>query len=687
MRALAVLSVFLFHLRPDLLPGGFLGVDVFFVISGYLITGIIVRESLLGTFSFSHFYARRVKRIFPALFVVLFLATLIATFLLTPETYVNYMKSGRYAAAQLSNLFFMQNVDYFEEGFSGQPLLHTWSLGVEEQFYLVWPLIIYLCFRYIPPLFATRLPVVYHGRKTPVDTTLSPDREAAARGRAELGGNGVGVALVLIFLVSYALCYVTAERNANFAFYMFFTRAFEFSIGGWLALGPVRRSLQGISPNLTGIAGLALIVGSFIVVKQEFIAGSFLRYGTLTTCVGTGLIISIGTSRGLVNRLLACRLPVSIGKISYSLYLYHWPIIIFWKQLNDADQPDIGASLIIIALSFFLSALSYRYVEQPARKSSLPDRVILLTALAAIIVFAVSFRLLEDQETAAWRISAYGDAETPNYSTDCPRRFENGVMVFDCFPEKNPARPVIALVGDSHSGHYFCSVQEWAEQNGYVFKYLGVPGCPFLLGEASIKSWTGDDTTEQCKRGIRAFQKGIVNDPNVEVVLIAQRQDLLYDGKGYLNTTRLIMFEDEHGDVIGDHTEYYRAQLQYTVDALRNSGKEVALLGQVPLFRNVEACNWRPHLKKLLSRERICSYDSEFIATWQQPSLSFIREFAEQNRVMYFDPFPHLDQPLINGVNIYKNADHLNDQGCLHLSAAVLEELDQLITVRHNPEG
>ena len=157
-----MLSVFLFHLGPDFLPGGFLGVDVFFVISGYLITGIIVRESLLGTFSFSHFYARRVKRIFPALFVVLLLATLIATFLLTPETYVNYMKSGRYAAAQLSNLFFMQNVDYFEEGFSGQPLLHTWSLGVEEQFYLVWPLIIYLCFRYIPPLFATRLPVVYH---------------------------------------------------------------------------------------------------------------------------------------------------------------------------------------------------------------------------------------------------------------------------------------------------------------------------------------------------------------------------------------------------------------------------------------------------------------------------------------------------------------------------------------------
>jgi peptidoglycan/LPS O-acetylase OafA/YrhL len=671
-----VLSVFTFHLWPDFLPGGFLGVDVFFVISGYLITGIIVRESLLGTFSFSRFYARRVKRIFPALFVVLALSSLIAIVLLTPETYVNYMKSARYAAAQLSNLFFMQNVDYFEEGFSGQPLLHTWSLGVEEQFYLLWPLLIYLCFRYLPPLFNARPPILPEGHQS-----------YPAVGRSELGGRAVGLVLVLLFLGSYALCYVTAETSANFAFYMFFTRAFEFCIGGWLALGPVRQSLGTIDRGLAGLAGLALILGSFLVVRQEFIAGLFLRYGTITTCVGTALIIGSSAGRGIVNRLLATRLPVSIGKISYSLYLYHWPIIIFWKQLNDADRPGLGASLAIIALSFLLAALSYRYVEQPARRSSRPDRLILLVALAVIVVYAVTFRLLENQETASWRITAYGDAGTGDYVPDCQRRFEHGAMVFDCFSERRDDRPAIALVGDSHTSHYFCSVLEWAEQHGYAFKYIGVPGCPMLLGDARIKSWFSDENTAQCRSGVEALETGVLDDPHVEIVLIAQRLDLLYDGKGYLNTTRLIMFEDAHGDVIEDHTGYYRRQLEYTIDTFKNAGKEVALLGQVPLFRNVEACNWRPLLKELLDRERICSYDDAFITAWQQPSRSFFRDFATRGQVPYFDPFPHLSQPLVDGVNLYKNVDHLNDRGCLQLAPPVFEFLDQLIVERQQSGG
>jgi peptidoglycan/LPS O-acetylase OafA/YrhL len=149
LRALAVLSVFLFHLWPNILPGGFLGVDVFFVISGYLITGIILREHYQQTFSFFHFYVRRIKRIFPALFVVLILSAIVAIFLLQPETYTDFMKSARYASMQLSIFLFSRKVDYFSEGFSQQPLLHTWSLGVEEQFYLFWPLLIFLCFRFI----------------------------------------------------------------------------------------------------------------------------------------------------------------------------------------------------------------------------------------------------------------------------------------------------------------------------------------------------------------------------------------------------------------------------------------------------------------------------------------------------------------------------------------------------------
>lgn len=146
LRSLAVLSVIIFHLNPDWLPGGFLGVDVFFVVSGYLISGIILRENYHQTFTFKNFYARRVKRIFPPLFTVLTLSAAVGIFLLHPDTYLNFIRSSRYAAAQLANFFFSRNVDYFEEGFAEQPLLHIWTLGVEEQFYLFWPLLIVLLF-------------------------------------------------------------------------------------------------------------------------------------------------------------------------------------------------------------------------------------------------------------------------------------------------------------------------------------------------------------------------------------------------------------------------------------------------------------------------------------------------------------------------------------------------------------
>ena len=189
-----MLSVFLFHLQPSLLPGGFLGVDVFFVISGYLISGIIVRENHLGTFSLTNFYGRRVKRIFPALFVVLALASVPATFLLTPETYVRYMQSARYASGQLSNFFFAQKVGYFEEGFSGQPLLHTWSLGVEEQFYLVWPLLLLLAVRFLP-------------------------------------GRIVGISILVLGIASFALSYVWTTELPEWAFFSPLTRAWELAAG------------------------------------------------------------------------------------------------------------------------------------------------------------------------------------------------------------------------------------------------------------------------------------------------------------------------------------------------------------------------------------------------------------------------------------------------------------------------
>ncbi|MGI9538017.1 MAG: acyltransferase family protein [Desulfocapsaceae bacterium] len=679
LRALAVLSVFMFHLQPNLLPGGFLGVDIFFVISGYLITGIITRENHLGTFSLTNFYARRVKRIFPALFVVLALASVIATFLLTPETYVNYMQSARYASAQLSNFFFAQKVGYFEEGFSGQPLLHTWSLGVEEQFYLVWPLLIYLVFGSCRSPRINRVinyPLYSHNSKASHGDPLSTDFTHAERSTRAVNAIMGGV-LVLLFISSYVLCLFITEINANTAFYMFYTRAFEFSVGGGLALGLVSQPKSKAAHMFISASGFALIVTSFLVVRQEFVGGSFLRYGTLLACLGTWMIIFSGTSSSFVNRALAHRLPASIGRISYSLYLYHWPLIIFWKLYSGDDSLGLASCLTIVTIAFGLSILSYRYVEQPARKMTLPDRWVLSLAMAIIIVFAVSFHYLEEADTAPWRVTRYTNAEDTslNYSTDCPKRSENGLMVVDCSTTQDAPRRTIALVGDSHSGHYFPALSEWARQNNYTLKFLGVPGCPMLLGDIKIKSLMADEHAMQCEKALPIFKTAIVEDHDVEMVVIAQRFDLFHDGISFEGENRRILFLDNAGKPIVDHTDYYQQQLQETLQNLRDSGKRVLLAGQVPLFRQVNECDWQPRLMKNVDWQQVCSYDMEFVATWQQQSRSFIRELAIDEHVDYFDPFPYFDEPLENGFNLYSNVDHLNNQGSLFIAPFVSEAL------------
>ena len=662
IRALAVLSVFIFHLNPDLLPGGFLGVDIFFVISGYLITGIIQREHHLQTFSFVHFYARRVKRIFPALFVVLLLSAFIATFLLPPETYINFMKSARYASAQLANIFFSREVGYFNEGFSGQPLLHTWSLGVEEQFYLFWPLLIFLCFRMLNKPKAVDVDRACHlslpAKTLAITNTIDCDNRSI--------NNKIAGVLLLLSLTSFIVCYFLATTNYNLAFYMFYTRVLEFGIGGLISLRVLPVATTKTTHSLIGTLGFFLICYSFFFIREEYLGKSFLQFGVIIPCIGTALIILANSKKSIINRILATKTPAYIGKISYSLYLYHWPIIIFWKVYSAKHEIGIIASLTIILVAFSLSILSYLLIEQPARKSKLSDKHVLSFAFIIIIVFSTSFNNLENQEIAPWRINKYsaGEPGTPKRLTSvCNEQRKNGVLFFECQDANKQDIPIIAIVGDSHSPHYLRSTTAWAQKNGYNVKHLGVAGCPMLLGDVHIQS-TIDDTHEKgCEIALPLFKSQIVDDPKVELILIAQRFDLFYDGKGYSNTVRTMTFKDSDGGVVKDHFGYYKDQLSYTVNTIQKTGKKLIILKQVPIFGNIDACNWEPRIKKLFSKERICEYDIEFIKKWQQPSIDFIDNFSATHHIEVFDPMPVFDTPLQNGVNLYFNKDHLNNYG------------------------
>ncbi len=236
--------------------------------------------------------------------------------------------------------------------------------------------------------------------------------------------------------------------------------------------------------------------------------------------------------------MLAAKLPVSIGRISYSLYLYHWPIIIFYKIYSDNSEIGLSASVGIISISFVLSILSYLYVEQPARKTGLGDYRVIGVAALVIVIFSLAFKNLEEYDTASWRISRYdgaADTDMPSMQIDegCRKRREDDLWFFRCGQTPEQETPIIALVGDSHAPHYILAVTSWAADNGYDVIYLARPGCPMLLGDIKIEQHMfADKYLRQCEDSLPLLQSRIVDDPRVAYVLVAQRFDLLYDGKG-----------------------------------------------------------------------------------------------------------------------------------------------------------
>ncbi|MFT5731336.1 MAG: peptidoglycan/LPS O-acetylase OafA/YrhL [Desulforhopalus sp.] len=679
IRSLAVLAVFFFHLQPNLLPGGFLGVDVFFVISGYLISGILLRENFAVSFSFTHFYARRVKRIFPALFVVLFLSAVVATFLLTPDTYTNFMRSAQYASGQLANFFFSRDVGYFSEGFSEQPLLHTWSLGVEEQFYLFWPLLIYSCFK----VFSQQKGLRSNQDKTEQEmSNCSVGKESNIFAQSELRKK-IGAVMLVISLLSFLACFFLAETNYNLAFYMFYTRALEFCVGALIALRILPEAKSKPLAGLLGIIGVVLLCYSFIFVKEEYLGVSFLRFGVLLPCLGTALIIHADPQRGFANMVLGTRFPVYIGKISYSLYLYHWPVIIFWKLYSNVDEISLLSSFTIILISLALSTLSYLFVEQPVRKTTLSDRTVLGIGASFILVFSVLFGILEKHDTASWRIRSYAENQQKSiehYTSGCRKEFKNGILYFNCTDPDGVVPPVVALVGDSHSPHFLDGILAWAEKNGYDVAYQALAACPIMLGDIRFGSVFGAKQAAQCSESVSRFKRHIVDDPRVKIVLIAHRFDLFHTGLSFANKTKpLIYFLDENGLKIKDHTAYYRSQLKGTVEAIRREGKLPVIMKQIPLFDGVKDCDWEPLIKRLLHKERSCEFDKPFIARWQQPSIDFIDDFVAVHNVPALDPMPFFSSPRHRGRNLYRDRDHLNEYGEEFMVPGVVDAMESIV--------
>ena len=304
LRAVAVLSVMAFHMELSHFSGGFVGVDVFFVISGYLISAIVFSEISAGTYSITSFYERRIRRIFPALFAMLILFSVCALFYMFSSEMVNYAKSLLAASASVSNFYFWQHSGYFDAP-TLNPLLHTWSLAVEEQFYVLFPIYLWAVRRFYPK--QLRLSVYV---------------------------------LVVASLIASA---IVVHFSRSTAFYMPYTRAWELLIGTVLALEVLPRLSSALLRNFAALLGIVMIVYSVLAYSRTTL---FPGLSALVPCGGAALIIYAGEAGPtLIGRVLSWRPAVFIGLISYSLYLWHWPVILLHKTgllLNmsyDAGQP------------------------------------------------------------------------------------------------------------------------------------------------------------------------------------------------------------------------------------------------------------------------------------------------------------------------------------------------------------
>ncbi|WP_165361510.1 acyltransferase family protein [Lichenibacterium ramalinae] len=447
LRAVAVTVVVLFHYGFAALPGGFVGVDVFFVISGFLITAITRDEIARGRFSLAAFYERRIRRIVPALVAVLLACGLASLFVFLPEDLRLLAKSTMAAAVFGSNLLFSRlAADYFDaDNLTLQPLLHTWSLAVEGQFYLLFPLVL---------LALKRRP-----------------RAAAA---------------VLAGLAALSFAWGTwgAIHRPVPAFYLLPGRAWELLLGGLLACRPPP-PLRGLASDAAVAAGLGAIALSALVYDA---ATPFPGPPALVPCLGALLVI--GGGGGRVSALLGAAAPAWLGRISYSLYLWHWPVIVLARYVRGPDLP-LATRVALLAATVALAGLSYAAVERPfIARRTLPSRRGLLAGFALATAASLGLGQVLDltgrgllpltQLPAA--VATLADGHFDRLEGECPVPAGGDALPYPCRFGSAAARPTVLLWGNSYARMWVPALAQDAEAHGAAGLAAIMSKCPPLLG-------------------------------------------------------------------------------------------------------------------------------------------------------------------------------------------------------------
>ena len=547
LRAVAVLPVIFFHAGLELFSGGYVGVDVFFVISGYLITTIILSDMEAGQFSIANFYERRARRILPALFFVVLLCLPFAWRWMMPDDLREFSESIVAVSFFYSNVFFWLQSGYFDTAAEVKPLLHTWSLAVEEQYYLLFPLFILLMWRF--------------GKRT------------------------IFFSLTLIGAASLGLAQWNSIESPAATFFLLPTRLWELLIGSltafYLLYGTRGRFDPRTTPEylrqLAGACGLLLILYSIVAFDEHTPFPGFLA---LAPTLGTALIIVFANSNTFVGRFLGNRVFVGIGLISYSAYLWHQPLFAFGR-LNTLGEPQSELMIGLGVLALALAYLTWRYVEQPFRNKQRFSRqtvfrgAVVLTMAFGLTGFTGHYRDGNLERYTATQLQRLAEIEelkeerrTLMRADEChfTENHEHGLDHFlenwDCWGENDGLQPIpVVVVGDSHAADLVVALRT----NGYEPLQIGGSRC----------SLNPEFMSSTCSRIYSKLFEKFRNNPELGLVVLTNRFS-----KNELSI-----------ESIGS-----------TIDFWQQLGPKVAIVSGMPTFRNIE---------KAISLERSSTPDFE----------------------------------------------------------------------------
>lgn len=637
LRAIAVLSVLLFHGGSGLFSGGYVGVDIFFVISGYLITTIIVREIDAGNFSIARFYERRARRILPAL-ASMVVATLVAgAFLLTPEALTELAKSTVYASLFSSNLLFYLTSGYFDTPANVRPLLHTWSLAVEEQYYIFFPLLLILIARF--------------------------------------GARRYARWLVSLGLLSFGACAVITHFHPSAAFYLIPTRAWELFIGSVLSLNvfpaPRSRRVREIAAAL----GLALMAWAIFGYSS---ATAFPGVAAAMPTVGAALVIYAGCGGdSFVSRMLSVRPMVFIGLISYSLYLWHWPVIVY-TRLYTIDSPSpvqIGAMLVFI---FAVSILSWRYIETPLRKKRLlatPAPLFKASAATLLVLLCGGLALvlthgLPDRYGTSFAAHFADDPEWTHWGK-CEAAFDTKAGVDSlCDLGVHGGTPSFVLWGDSHARALASGVALSATRQGLTGKLASEPACP-PLAEIERKGRTS------CEAFNQAVLRMLGQAPHIKTVILVARWALSAQGTRYRNESgepvHLVDLDAPRG-AHSSNARLVELGLTRTIEKLRRLGKSVVVVRTIPeIGFDVPAAFFVAHATGRNANALI----APALAAYRKRTANvaaLLKRIAASQPVTFVDPAHYLCsdacEVVRSGQLMYRDDDHLSTYGSKYLATA-----------------